>query len=210
MKGGLRVARSSAVSGHLTRCGTSQGSSRSWPDFFFFLFWQLFCRPLRAFPQISAACLLCPLTNSSLHWGYFCPHLLTHPLSQYFFSLKSPSQPLCWLPASCVFLSDVLNEFFVRFDQYLEDRICNFASLSFNLEVKNTHFFFLFWLLLCIMEFPGQGSDLSCSCDPQHSCANAWISWPTVPGRGSKLHPGTAEKLLIPLSHSGNSENLHF
>ena len=34
-------------------------------------------------------------------------------------------------------------------------------------------FFFLFWATPRHMKFPGQGSDLSCSCNLHHSCGNA-------------------------------------
>ena len=55
------------------------------------------------------------------------------------------------------------------------------------------------------MEFPGQGSDLSCNSnlwpatatlDPLTHCA--------VPRQGSNLHPSTAEMASIPLCHSRN------
>ena len=61
------------------------------------------------------------------------------------------------------------------------------------------NFFSTFWH----MEFPGQGSDLSCSrlC----SCSNVRSS-PTVQGRGWNLPPSMAEMLPIRLHHRGNSK----
>ena len=51
------------------------------------------------------------------------------------------------------------------------------------------------------MEFLGQGSDLSCSCDLHHSTR----SFNPLCWTGSNLHPGAAEMLLpIPLCHRGN------
>ena len=54
------------------------------------------------------------------------------------------------------------------------------------------------------MEFLGQGSDLSCSCDLDHSCSNA-RSLTHCAGQGSNLHPSAPETPLIPVHHSGNS-----
>ena len=58
------------------------------------------------------------------------------------------------------------------------------------------------------MEFPGQGSD------PSHSC-NLRCSWGPDPlthraRPGSNLRPGAAEMAPIPLPHSGNSSFLTF
>ena len=55
------------------------------------------------------------------------------------------------------------------------------------------------------MEFPGQGSDLGCSCDLHCSCGKTG-SLTHCAGRGSNLPPRTPETPLIPLHHSGNSQ----
>ena len=54
------------------------------------------------------------------------------------------------------------------------------------------------------MEFPGQGSALSHSCNLSHSCGSA-ISLTHLLGQGSNLHPSSPETPLSPLRHSGNS-----
>ena len=57
------------------------------------------------------------------------------------------------------------------------------------------------------MEFPGQGSDPSCSCNLHlcHSCSNARSFNPLCPGPGLNLRPAAAEMSVILLHHSWNS-----
>ena len=55
------------------------------------------------------------------------------------------------------------------------------------------------------MEFPGQGSDLSCSCVLHHGCGNAGSFSPLCQGWGWNLCPGPAETLLVLWHHSRNS-----
>ena len=74
---------------------------------------------------------------------------------------------------------------------------------------------FPFSPLLCFsatpqrMEFPGEGSDPSHSCNLCHSCHNTG-SLTHCPGWGSNLCPSTLETLLIPVHHSENSDLHHF
>ena len=63
-------------------------------------------------------------------------------------------------------------------------------------------FFSSFLAALRHMEFPGQGSDPSCSCDLRCRCSSA-----SVLGQGSNLRPRAPEMPLFPLHHSRNSSN---
>ena len=54
------------------------------------------------------------------------------------------------------------------------------------------------------MEFPGQGSAASHSCNLSHSCGST-ESLTHPAGRGSNLWPSTPKKPMILLCHSGNS-----
>ena len=56
------------------------------------------------------------------------------------------------------------------------------------------------------MEFSGQGSDLSCSCNLQGQLGQCWILQPIVLGWGWNLRPGTAEMLPIHCATAGSPE----
>ena len=66
-------------------------------------------------------------------------------------------------------------------------------------------FFFSFSVNLWHMDFPGQESDPSCSCDLCHSCGKAWSLTPAMDWR-LNLCPSTPVTLPILLCHSGNSQ----
>ena len=64
-------------------------------------------------------------------------------------------------------------------------------------------YFFLFWPH---REFPGQGSDRSCSCSLHHSCGTAGsLTHCAGGGGGRNLHPSAPKTTPPPLRHSGNS-----
>ena len=63
---------------------------------------------------------------------------------------------------------------------------------------------FPFLAVLRHMEFLGQGSDPSCSCELLCSCGKLGSFNPLCWAGGWNLHPGAAEMLPIPLCHSGN------
>ena len=70
-------------------------------------------------------------------------------------------------------------------------------------------FFFFFFLFSFLdfqqhIEFPGQGLDLSHSCDLHHRCGNAG-SLIRFPGWALNPCPEAARMLPVPLPHSGNS-----
>ena len=72
---------------------------------------------------------------------------------------------------------------------------------SINL-LNHTSFFFFFWSLSQHMDFPGQGSDLSHSCDLCHSCCNAESLTHCVQNWTKSQDEETP---LIPPHHSRNS-----
>ena len=78
-------------------------------------------------------------------------------------------------------------------------------------HIISSFFFFslCFWPLatLCHMEFPGQGSDLSHSCDPCRNCRHARSSTHCArPGQGRGVGEShTPETLMLP--HSRNFTN---
>jgi len=84
---------------------------------------------------------------------------------------------------------------------------------SFGMDLKKSvskrqkdFFFFLF----CHMEFLGQGSDSSRSCNLRHSSRNAGSLNALCWARESNLCPGAAEMPPMPLHHSGNYKAKYF
>lgn len=71
------------------------------------------------------------------------------------------------------------------------------------------HLFFSFLAAPQLMEFPGQGSASSLSCNLSHSCGNAGFLTHCI-RLGSNLHPRAPEMLPILLYHSGNSKMFPF
>ena len=99
-------------------------------------------------------------------------------------------------------------------------KLSNTSKLSFPFwhnQDTNTCFVILILLLLLLfslatlrhMEFPGQGSDLSCNWDVNHRRSNA-RSLTHCARPGMNLHPSTPKAPLIPLCHSRNACNLIF
>ena len=71
--------------------------------------------------------------------------------------------------------------------------------------IPKDNFFFSFLSTPQHLEFLGQGSDPSYSCD-LHCIWSNTRSLTHCAGPGSNLSPSTAEMLQIPLCHSGNSK----
>ena len=60
------------------------------------------------------------------------------------------------------------------------------------------------------MELPGQGSDLTCSCDLCRSCSNTRSFKPLCPAGESNVRPGTAATALILLPTAGTPIQVAF
>ena len=88
--------------------------------------------------------------------------------------------------------------------QYSSDHPRSLTCCATKLPYHLSFVCFSFLATLGHMEFLGQGSDASHSCDPLCSGGNAG-SFNLLWCQAGDWSPGTAEMLPIPLHHSGNS-----